>query len=218
MAVFAEIEEVESQLESLGLTRSGLERVVSAAVGGYTSTTRFHASSAAGTYLYHEATAALRRVLVPSNEDWDYDEQDQQPRVFSEVRGLTIVAQSGDEYTGLEDPDEEPRARHPKGAATARKVTVNSDQLALFPMSLLVSGADANAPSGMLTWVLLIAIVDGVARSELSLPNQVDKQGKACGWVHRILLPDHELGGAQAETTIGEEPTPDVEVDVEWKQ
>lgn len=216
MAVYAEANEVESQLDRMGLTLEGLQRVVSTAVGGFASTTSFHPTAAGGTFLYHEATAALRRLVMSSGSDWDYDEVDQQPRTFSSTRGLTIVVQSGDENTGLEEPEREPRPRHSKGAATGRKVATNSMQLTLFSLPHVTPKNDER-PSGMLTWILLIAVVDGVARAELSLPNDVDDQGRPYAWEHRIVIPEQQVG-SPVEQSGTHEAAPDVEVDVTWKQ
>lgn len=216
MAVYAEIEEVETQLEAMGLSLTGLTRVVSAAVGGFNSTTRFHASASGGTYLYHEATAALRRLVMPLG-GWDYDEEDWQPRTYSDERGIAIVVQSGDENTGIKEPEAEPRARHPKGSATARKVVTNSEQLALFPV-LLVARLE-QASGEMLTWVLMICVESGVARAELSLPRQMGSDGRPCGWVHRIVLPELPIGAVPEDFSQRDVPPgTEVDVDVEWKQ
>lgn len=213
MAVYAEKPAVESQLESMGLSLTGLTRVLAAGIGGFTSTTSFHGSAAPGTYLYHEATAALRRLLVP--QGWEHDEDDQQPRTFSVERGLTIVVQTGDEYTGIENPLQEPKPRHPKGMATARKVTANSEHPALFPVPHAAPAEDDR--SDMLTWVLLVAVGSEVVRAELSLPRLMGEDNKPCGWVHRICLPEQNLG-APVEATSTDVQAPDVDVDVEWKQ
>lgn len=216
MATYAEVEEVETQLEAMGLTLTGLTRVVSSAIGGFTSTTRFHASASGGTYLYHEATAALRRLVMPLG-GWDHDEEDRQPRTYSVERGIAIVVQSGDENTGIKEPEAEPRARHPKGSATARKVVTNSEQLALFPVPH--AGRPNQAAGEMLTWVLMICVEGEVARAELSLPRQMSADGRPCGWVHRIVLPELPLGATPEDFSRRDTPPgTDVDVDVEWKQ
>ncbi|MEJ7831733.1 MAG: hypothetical protein WKF79_02370 [Nocardioides sp.] len=190
---------------------------MAAGVGGFTSATRFHGSAAAGTFLYHESTAALRRLVVP--QGWGYDEEDQQPRTFSVERGLTIVVQTGDENTGLLEPEAEPRPRHPKGVATARKVASNSEQLALFAVPQAAATEDDQEQGDTLTWVLLVAVGIEVARAELSLPRQMSEDGRPCGWVHRILLPEIAIGGPinDSPSKDGHSET-DVDVDVEWKQ
>lgn len=216
VAVYAEVEEVETQLETMGLSLTGLIRVVSSAIGGFTSTTRFHTSASGGTYLYHEATAALRRLVMPLG-GWDHDEEDRQPRTYSVERGIAIVVQSGDENTGIEEPEAEPRARHPKGSATARKVVSNSEQLALFPVPH--AARPDQAAGDMLTWVLMICVAGEVARAELSLPRQMSPDGRPSGWVDRIVLPELPIGATPEDLSQRETPPgTDVDIDVEWKQ
>ncbi|TIC86382.1 hypothetical protein [Nocardioides sp. GY 10127] len=218
MTIYANPSEATTQLEAMGIPLEGLQRVVAAAVGGKALTTSFHPSFAGGTYLYHEATAAIRRVLVPLG--WEHDEDDQQPRTFSADRQMSIVVQTGDENTGLLGGDE-PRARSPKGSATARKIEANRDQLTLFDLGPAHDG-NSNG-NGMLTWVFLINVEADVARAELSLPRHVLADGRPCDLLHRIILPEYEIGtpvDADATPTPDVEPDvePDVDVDVAWKQ
>lgn len=106
MRVYKEESDAQTRLQSLGLDLGGLQRVVAAGGGGWNSTTAFHPSSARGSYLYFETTAALRRLLVPAG--WEYDELDGQARIFNPGLGIGIVVQSGDELTGrmgIEQPN-----------------------------------------------------------------------------------------------------------------
>lgn len=209
MAAVSETREVLTKLEAMGLGLEGLQRVVSRGAGGYAATTEFHATSAPGTYLYHETTAALRRLLVPNG--WSPDELDRQPRVFNEECGVAIVVQTGDENTGVDGP--EPTTKHPKGQATVRKIEHNAAQLALFPLPTRV----APETEGLLTWVLLVAIVDGKVRAELSLPHHM-LSGRPCGWLERILLPEQDLGGATPPLETTGESGPDIDFDIAWRQ
>ena len=202
----------DGRLRSMGLTVDQLETVVQASLGGYTSTTTFHARSASGTYLYHEGTAALRRAVMPSGH-WDHDEDDNQPRTFSALYGIAIVVQTGDENTGLIN-QHEPKARNPKGQATEKKVTSNHDHPVLF--SIAPRQEDDGTP--FINWVLLIAVEGGVVRSELSLPRTMTG-GKPCGWIERIILSEIELGGGDAVVTTDEgDSGPIADIDVAWKQ
>lgn len=216
MAIIAEAPEVVSHLEGMGIPLTALTRAVATGAGGFNSTTRFHPRSGPGTYLYQEATAALRRVLE-SVGDWDFDEDDRQPRTYSAARRISIVVQTGDENTGV-DTGTEPKTRNPKGAATFKKISSNSEQLSLF------SPAPAVLPSAedgqMLTWILLVAIVDDTVRAELSLPSGWTPGGKPCGWHLRILLPEQDLGGgAQIDLSDPIDGAGlSTDIDVEWKQ
>ena len=217
--VLVEERQVQSRLEQLGLSLDGLLRVAEVGGGGYRATTAFHPTSAPGSYLYYETTAALRRLLVPAG--WDADEADQQPRTFHAGRGIAIVVQTGDEMTGI-DGGREPTTRHPKGVATQKKVAENGQQLALFPLGPQPNGARWQ------NWVFLVAIVDGQIRAELSLPQRWGEDSRPCGWTERILLPAQELGGSGAielreladvaELDRRDREAPGADFDVAWRQ
>jgi hypothetical protein len=196
VTLIADEQEVSSHLEEMGLTLAGLQRVISRGAGGYASTTEFHASSAPGIFLYHELTAALRRLVMPLG--WEMDEEDGQPRVYRPETGTAIVVQTGDEYTGI-DGNRQPTTRHPKGSATHRKVTQNESQLALFPLP--AQPWNEHAETGVLTWVLLVSISGDTVHAELALPRQMTG-GKPTGWLVRILLPEQSLGGSPVEVAV----------------
>ena len=219
MAEYTEQQEVQTRLEQMGLTIEALRRVSVAVAGAFNSTTRFHPTAAAGTFMYHEGTAALRRVGVPLG--YDYDEDGHQPRTFNDDLGVSIIFQTGDENTGILSGIE-PTTRNPKGAATRDKVSSNSQQLSLFNL------ATPEAPDGAFyNWVFLAAVVGDVVRSELSLPRELTDDGKPCGWVERIILPEEPLArdAATSDSDAGDDTgnganttTDDVDIDVAWKQ
>ncbi|GAA4748351.1 hypothetical protein GCM10023350_36600 [Nocardioides endophyticus] len=180
--------------------------------GGYASTTHFHSSSAPGTYLYHETTAALRRLLVP--EGWESDELDGQPRVWNPNSNIAVVVQTGDENTGIAGTHQ-PRTRNPKGFATQRKIEENRQHPALFMMP--VPQRTSLQEDAVLTWVLLVAIVEGMVRAELSLPREfID--GRPADWVERILLAEQDFGGSPDAVLPAPETGPDTDFDVVWQQ
>jgi len=204
-------------LRSMGLTVAQLEKAVQGSLGGFTSTTAYHPKSAPGTYAYHEGTAALRRAVMPDGV-WDYDEDDNQPRTFSQQFGIAIVVQTGDENTGLIN-QYEPKARNPKGLATEKKIASNHDHPVLFTMAPKPI-TDEDGEMSYVNWVLLIAVVGTVMRSELSLPRKM-VGGKPCGWVERIILPEIEVGGADAvvsDTDNDGDTGPEADIDIAWKK
>ena len=213
MDIFVEPDEVTPRLERLGLTASGLARVVAAGGGGYSSTTKFHPRSAPGSYLYYETNAALCRMVVPLG--WTADEVGGQPRVWDPVRRNCIIVQSGDEMTGIDGPVL-PTTKHPHGAATVGKVASNVAQLELFTVDRGVE-EDRTVDDGLLTWVLLVAVVDGQVRAELSLPRRMSSSSRPCGWLDRILIPPTDIGtGPRTEVTGDVVETPDTDFDVSW--
>lgn len=215
MAVVDQAFEVQDHLTSMGLSASLLTRAVLAGAGGYNATTAFHPRSGPGTYLYQEATAALRRG-VHGLGDWAFDEDDRQPRTYSLDRGIAIVVQTGDENTGV-NTGRDPRTRNPKGIVTLTKVASNSNQLTLFNMA--TPKLPRQGPGDLLTWILLIAVVEDAVRSELSLPKEWSRDGKPCGWHLRLLLDEQPLGGG---SVIGSLENPEVvatpDISVAWKQ
>ena len=216
MTLYEEEPEVRTRLEEVGIPLEALQRAARRGAGGYTSTTTFHPVSSAGTYLYHEATAALRLELVPGG-DWGLDEEDHQPRVFSEKYRAIVVVLTGDKYTGIDGP-QEPRSRNAKGGATRKKIDENQGQLHLFDIS--PTGIERSAEKGgMLTWVFLIAIVDGEIRSELSLPNELDDESRPSGYHERILLPAQPLDGTlpTMDKRGDDDEGPVADIDVSWK-
>ena len=206
MKLYAEEPEVASRLDDLGLSLPGLLRAVAAGAGGHNATTSFHPSSAAGSYLYFETTAALRRLLVP--QGWTADEADGQPRTFNEARGVTIIVQTGDNVTGVIG-EHEPTTRHMKGTATRKKVEENGQQIPLFTLN-----GSPDPSSGQRTWILLVSIVDGQVHAELSLPERMI-DSKPGGWRERILLPTQDLG---SDIQLGRpESGSDSDFEVAWQ-
>ncbi|MCV2490814.1 hypothetical protein OF117_15770 [Geodermatophilus sp. YIM 151500] len=209
MQLYRDEVEVQTRLQSLGLDLLGLRRVVASGAGGWNSTTAFHPSSARGSFLYFETTAALRRLVVPMG--WEHDELDGQARTFNRGLGISIVVQSGDELTG--QVGQEPRTRHPKGSATAKKIETNGQQLALFNV-----GQQEPFINSPFTWVLLVAVVDGEVRAELSLPSGMSADSRPCDLVERILIPSQPLGGpADLDVAHPVDGGPSTDVDVSWR-
>lgn len=210
MKLFAEEPEVTDRLVQLGLTLVGLARVIASGGGGYATTTRFHPLSAPGSYLYHEATAALRRLLVPNG--WVADESDGQPRTWDPIRHNSIIVQTGDVMTGI-DGEHEPTTRHTKGTTTQKKIKTNASQLELFTIG---QGMEPSS-HGLFTWVLLVAVVEGQVRGELSLPARMSESLRPGGWLERILLPAIDLGaGPRTDVVTSNDGGPDTNFEVAW--
>ncbi len=165
--------------------------------------------------LWGEGTAAFRRLMVGAH-DWTYDELDGQPRTISPDGRIAVVVQTGDEWTGVDWPGRAPSTRHPKGDATKRKVASNALQLELF--STASEAQEIEAELAPMTWVLLLAIVDGELRAELSLPETISDAGYVVAWRTRILLASHPVDGDDVviEGDGGDSP-PESDVAVAWR-
>lgn len=194
MQVLSADEDVRPRIEQLfGITVDHLTRVTQAAAGGRNSATSLHPSSTAGSNMYYEGTAALRRELLP-DAAWDHDEANQQPRTFNNDRRIAVIVQSGDEMTGI-DGDRVPRSKHGKGRATRQKIVDNRQEY-LFDLATPDESVDEQDDElALTTWVLLLAEVDGELRAELSRPYAMDEAGRVSAWTERILLPVTPLGG-----------------------
>jgi hypothetical protein len=213
--IVKEREQVMSALESLGVPVDGLDRAVGAALGARQAVTLFHPKSFPGTMLWGEGTAAFRRLMVGVH-NWTYDELDGQPRTISPDGRIAVVVQTGDEWTGVDSPGRAPSTRHPKGAATKRKVTSNALQLELF--STASEAEEVEADLAPMTWVLLLAIVDGELRAELSLPEDISDAGYVVAWRTRVLLSSHPVDADDVVIAGDEGDSPsESDVAVAWR-
>lgn len=189
MLIRADEQDVRSRVEQLlGITVDHLGRVTQAAASGRNSTTEMHPRSSPGGYMYGEATAQFRRETVGVT-GWEFDESGGQPRTFNHERRISVIVRSGDEFTGM-DTGRDPRTKHTAGRETRAKVSVN--QLVAFDLGA-VEAAEEAAP--LHTWVLLLGVVDGEVRAELSRPQDIDGAGHISAWTERVLLPATPLTG-----------------------
>jgi hypothetical protein len=169
------------QLTLLGLTTDGLDGVLRGCLAAYLSCTPLDAPTRRQTEVYFEAVRLLREWLVASG--WEFDNADQQPRVFHRGRSVAIVFASGDANTGRLFPH--PRTRRAKGEATLAKIVVNQQQLTLD----FASAPEDRPGRTCTTYVLLVNVADEGLWAELSVPAAMDASGHVDSWTSRILLP-----------------------------
>lgn len=168
-----------SHLASLGVSSEQLARVLGGCLAAYRSCTAFDAPTRRLTEVYFEAVRLLREELVPAG--WEWDNADQQPRVFHRGRGVAIVFASGDANTGKPFPHA--KTRRAKGEATQLKIATNQ-QLALD----FTGTDDAHTTQDLITYVLLVAVVGEDLVAELSIPAAMDASGHVDTWTTRVLL------------------------------
>ena len=197
------------QLEDLGLQAESLAGVLRGCLAGYLSCTSLDAPTRAQTEVYFEAVRLLREWLLPLG--WEFDNVDQQPRVFSRDRGIAIVFASGDSNTGKPFPH--PRTRRAKGEATQTKIMVNQSQLSLAFEQDPSDLATEDGPAGLTTYILLVSVDEKGLRAELSIPEDMDASGFIDTWTTRILL---AMVGRTPEPMLGhdEDEGPVFDVDV----
>lgn len=155
--------------------------VLRGCLAGYLSCTSLDAPTRRQTEVYFEAVRLLREWLVPLG--WEFDNADQQPRVFHRSKGVAIVFASGDSNTGKAFPH--PRTRRAKGEATLAKIAVNQNQMAFD----FAGAAQDDAALLCTTHVLLVNVDVHALSAELSVPAAMDASGHVDSWTSRILLP-----------------------------
>lgn len=169
-----------SLLDQIGVTMEILRDAVLAGEQERYNCTPNDVPMMSGTLGWGRTLRTLRDLLAPLG--WVKDDSGS----FSVRRSdgkVQIIVQTGDERTGL-PADVEPRSKNPKGDAVATVVRGNAQLRFGF-----MDGEPRRDP-GVETWILLIASIDGEARSELSLPFETDAQdGRITGWRYRIVLP-----------------------------
>lgn len=179
-------------LERLGLTVDALQNALQRGHFAALNCTRHHPVTAAGLYMWAEATKELRDLLVP--EGWETVDEYNIPKTVSPDGSLAIVVVGGNEATG--NPHREPATKHARGSAGIRDIQSNH-QLWLFDSTDVGRrGAPAQA-----VWYLLHYASEEWMRCELSQPILASESGHVEGWRERIILPPIDLtdGGASNE-------------------
>lgn len=203
-------------LGQLGLTLAILHNALLAGERERRTCTKFDAKSAPGFLMWTRTTRRLREQLTPKPRSWRSVDINQLPMAVNPDRTVGIVVSSGDAFTGLDIPGQQPKTRYPKGAMTAAVVERN-EQLALFDVPGEAESVTPNPGeyAALVTWVLLW-YRDGrrrEIRGEVSRPEKVGDDRKIDHWAQRILLPPIPLGD-EVKLDEGDEPD-DVDVDVE---
>ena len=170
--------------------------------------TAAHPRNFRGILTWGEVTATLRGGLAALG--WALDDRDNVARVISPDGDVTVVAISGNRFTGLRGQHQQLSTRWPRGSAGVRIIWRNAQrELALGgalsrSRNLLVDGGG--------TWFLLYNRAGDVLRSELSYAKNVDNQGELIDWRERLILPDIDL--SMPQPAIMDNTPPDVEVRV----
>ena len=90
----------------------------------------------------------------------------------------------------------------------------NQIQGLLFPDLALPETAEEE----ITYWLMIFSNGEGIWRAELSLPMDIDGQGRLCAWRERILIALPESGPMHGKRPEDEEPPLDIEVVVEPKR
>jgi hypothetical protein len=122
---------------------------------------------------------------------------------------MAIVIMSGDKFTGLSG-SAMPSTKNPKGAMTLQ--LVENNQLSLFPEMR----ENPIIKEGCQYWILLYYKAEDEIRLELSLPNNIDGEGKINSWLERIPLPSCKVGAGSTEPDITDKSSA-IDFDIEIK-
>ncbi len=154
--------------------------VLRGCLAGYLSCTSLDAPTRRQTEVYFEAVRLLREWLVPLG--WEFDNADQQPRVFHRSRGWRSSSPAA---TATPARRSRTRAARAKGEATLATIAVNQNQMAFD----FAGAAQDDAALLCTTHVLLVNVDVHALSAELSVPAAMDASGHVDSWTSRILLP-----------------------------
>lgn len=206
----ANSDSVYEALFKLGLDEGVLLDAVQAGYLARANCTANHPPLFASFVAWGEAVRVLRdglalRGWVRSNErNW--------PRTIHPNGNIAITVATGTEATGR--TAESPTTTSSKGPSTVDALEVNRMQFWLPGMEPpeLEVGEEENKPT---TWLLLVHHAKDEIRAELSLPLDVDREGKVSVWRERIILGAIPLDGEPIE--ILPPVLPDIDVAVRRK-
>jgi|ETN07SMinimDraft_1059922.scaffolds.fasta_scaffold10409_2 hypothetical protein len=188
----SEFDDVENELTSLGLSRDVFANAVKAGLFYVKRTTPFHPVTTSGSRFWEEVTAVIRRELVTAdNSKWTFEHFNGLSITKNSAEALSIVATSGNKYTGQIDPERKVKTKNSKGPSTLEYVGRNGDLFEADPFS---PKPHTNRKDINETWVFLYHIdrINKEVRSELSLPLAIHQsEGRLAidEWEKRIVLP-----------------------------
>lgn len=180
--IISEPLQVASELHAMGLDRKELREVLDAARWGRENSTEYDPPGYAGWNQYGQGTRALRMLLLESREEatkWTMSNEHGLCRTICPDGSMAIVVSSGNDATG--DPNRTPKTLNPKGKHSLSGLRINQSQIELF-------GPEAPPSSEPWLWFLLVNVRDGEVQGELSMPIDIDEDGRASEWQTRIML------------------------------
>lgn len=198
-------------LARLGLTE---EVLLNAAKQGYlarANCTANHPTLFPSFVAWGEAVRALRDGLAPSG--WVRSNERNWPRAIHPQGHIALTVATGNEATGRNDGS--PSTTSSKGPSTVEALEVNRLQAwlpGMEPPEAEPGEDDENKPT---TWLLLVHHAKNEIRAELSLPLDVDHEGRVTVWRERILLQSIPLDGEPIE--IMPPALPDIDIAVRRK-
>ncbi len=200
--------DVAETLARMGLTE---EVLLNATMQGYlarANCTANHPPLFPSFVAWGEAVKSLRDGLAPSG--WVRSNERNWPRVIHPQGHIALTVATGNEATGR--IGDSPSTTSSKGPSTVEALEVNRLQAwlpGMEPPETESGEDDENKPT---TWLLLVHHAKDEIRVELSLPLDVDHEGKVTVWRERIILRSMPLDGEPREITPPALPDIDVAV------
>jgi hypothetical protein len=195
-------------LAKLGLDEGVLLDAVQAGYLARANCTANHPPLFPSFVAWGEAVRILRDGLAPLG--WVRSNERNWPRTVSPDGLIAITVATGNDATGRST--ESPTTTSSKGPSTVDALEVNRLQFSLpgmEPIEPEVDEGDENKPA---TWLLLVHHGKTEIRSELSLPLDVDREGRVSVWRERIILRAIPLDGESIEITPPAQPDIDIAV------
>lgn len=203
---------MDSELESLNLTKAILQRIVEECAFAMSTTTLHHPKTAGGSMAWFEGVRSARDQLVPRG--WEAKDYKNQGLVIEPNLGLVVSIAGGDRDTGKRDGT--PATRSKKGPTMRDAVASNVRQLRLFADNQAAANLVTISDFGVL-WLLLVFIDKrlGKARAELSRPVRYEGN-RPVTFDRRIILDPIDLdGGSRLSIVAPQPPTSSPQIVVE---
>jgi hypothetical protein len=171
--------QVEDRLRKIGVPLEALHEAIRQGELARASCTKNDAITAPGYLAWERTLRTLREQLAPLG--WTVSRRGRLETAASPDGETAITVATGDD--GVSQAAKIPKTKSVKGTATAAAIANNVGWL--FPEL----APPAVAPPPRATWVLLLHRAAECVLSELSLPTEMDEDGRVAGWRERILLP-----------------------------
>lgn len=201
---------VVSALARMDLTEETLLTAVRASYLAKANSTANHPPMHAPFVAWSDAVRALRDGLV--TQGWRNSNSNNWPRSIHPDSKVALTVATGNEATGRANGS--PSTKAAKGPSTVSALLVNRELQFTLP-GIDHPGdeePDGEANGQAVTWLLLIHHGANELRAELSLPLDVDRDGRVSVWRERILLKSLPLDGEPIE--ILPPQLPDIDIDI----
>ncbi|PPD43866.1 MAG: hypothetical protein CTY16_12790 [Methylobacter sp.] len=208
--IYTENFDIQVRLAQLNLTESALIEAVKIGQLARTKLTSNHPRIFHGYSAWAETVARLREVLLPLG--WEKSDKGNYELVTNELLELAIAVATGNEFTGF--PHATPSNKCPKGMNTIEAINTNNQMDLIQEFVELIPLESSVNKDSYSTWILLYHFAKDEIRCELSLPSEIDTDGRIIGWKERIILNSIPLG----ETPIEVRPTENQDINIEIRR